>query len=102
MMARRLRKPSKRLLAQLAANKRRDWTAKRLKEQGGLCYWCARRVLEPTCDHLIPLSRGGEDHYENVAAAHPWCNEAKGDRLPDEFAEPGQFDSREAYRRARA
>lgn len=98
-MARRLRKPSKRLLAELAANKRRNWTAKRLKDQGGLCYWCGKRiVVEPSCDHLIPLSKGGADHFENVVASHSWCNEAKGDRLPEEFAEPGQYDPRAAFR----
>lgn len=95
----KLRKPSKRLLATLRANKRRDWTVKRLKQQGGLCYWCARPVTEPSCDHLVPLSKGGEDHYENVVASHPWCNAAKADRLPADFAEPGQFDAREAIRR---
>lgn len=97
----RLRKPSKRLLAQLTANKRRNWTVKKLKDQGGLCYWCAKRItIEPTCDHLIPLGRGGVDHFENVVAAHAWCNEAKGDKLPEEFAAPGQYDPREAFRKA--
>lgn len=97
-MSRKLRKPSKRLLAQLTANKRRNWTVKKLKDQGGLCYWCARRVaIEPTCDHLVPLSRGGADHFENVVAAHAWCNEAKGDLLPEEFSKPGEYDPRAAF-----
>lgn len=97
---RRLRKPSARLRAELIANKRRKWTAKKLKDQGGLCYWCGKRVLEPTCDHLVPLSRGGADHYENVVAAHEWCNTAKGDKLPEEFSLPGQYNPRDRFRLA--
>lgn len=93
------RRPSRRTLAMLAANKRRDWTAARLKQQDGRCYWCGARITStPTCDHLIPLSRGGRDHYENVVAAHERCNKAKGDKLPEEFAEPGKFDIRTLFR----
>lgn len=88
---RRLRKPSKRLLAELTANKRRKWATSRHKKQGGKCYWCGKTLKESTADHLIPLSRGGEDHYENIVAAHSWCNSQKADRLPDEFAKPGKY-----------
>lgn len=91
-MVRKLRKPSKRLLAELTANKRRRWCESRLKKQGGKCYWCGARILkDATADHLIPLSRGGEDHYENVVAAHKWCNNHKADRTPEEFCEPGSY-----------
>lgn len=94
---RKLRKPSKRLQAQLTANKRRRWAESRLKEQGGKCYWCAkicpfnRPGMNLTAGHLIPLSRGGPDHYENIVALHERCNQAQGDLLPEEFSEPGQF-----------
>lgn len=85
----RLRRPSKRLLAQLAANKHAEWRRKRVKMQDGRCHWCGARMKEPTLDHVIPLSKGGADHWENVVAAHEWCNKAKADLLPGEFARPG-------------
>jgi len=93
---RRLTRVSPRLKMELLSNKRRRWATARSKEQGGACYWCgkpflARPGLELTADHLIPLSRNGEDHFENIVAAHRRCNEAKGDRLPEEFSEPGKF-----------
>jgi len=36
-------------------------------------------------DHIIPLNRGGDHSYANVQLAHPSCNVAKGDRLPEEL-----------------
>ena len=93
---RRLTRVSPRLKMELLSNKRRRWATARAKQQEGLCYWCAKPFLalagrELTADHLIPLSRGGEDHFENIVAAHRRCNEAKGDRMPEEFSEPGHF-----------
>lgn len=32
-------------------------------------------------DHLIPLSKGGDDNIENVRPAHAICNLQKGDRI---------------------
>lgn len=34
-----------------------------------------------TLDHVIPLSRGGTHTYDNVAAAHWYCNMKKGNQL---------------------
>jgi len=31
------------------------------------------------------LNRGGDHSYANVQLAHPSCNVAKGDRLPEEL-----------------
>lgn len=41
-----------------------------------------------TRDHLLPLSRGGRDHWTNVVAACRACNHAKGARTPDEAGMP--------------
>lgn len=37
--------------------------------------------MRATLDHIIPLSKGGTHTYDNVAAAHWFCNMQKGDRL---------------------
>ena len=37
-----------------------------------------------TCDHLLPLSRGGRDTWMNVVTACRTCNQRKGNRTPEE------------------
>ena len=62
-----------------------------MKDQDGLCFYCKRQLREdlsrsiPTLDHYVPLSLGGEDHYENTVAACTTCNRLKGDMHGDEF-----------------
>jgi 5-methylcytosine-specific restriction endonuclease McrA len=74
---------------------RQDWRRKKWKAQKGNCFYCSDpMLLEPqkyqahklcTLDHLIPLSRGGRDHWENVVAACHKCNQTKRARTADEF-----------------
>lgn len=54
-----------------------------------VCQLCGGQVLEslsgmhpdgPTVDHIVPLSRGGWDGWDNVQLAHRRCNLAKGNR----------------------
>jgi 5-methylcytosine-specific restriction endonuclease McrA len=42
-----------------------------------------RHPMGPTIDHLVPLSKGGKDCYENVALAHLSCNARRYVSLPD-------------------
>ena len=35
----------------------------------------------PTCDHVVPLSKGGDHTYENIRLACWACNTAKGAEL---------------------
>lgn len=50
------------------------------------CQYCGR--IEPeerlTLDHVIPLSRGGKDHWTNVVVACRMCNNRKGSFTPEE------------------
>ena len=38
-----------------------------------------------TIDHIVPRSGGGEDIFENTAAACVYCNTRKGSRSVDEY-----------------
>jgi 5-methylcytosine-specific restriction endonuclease McrA len=54
------------------------------------CQYCGRRRNELkgrqflTRDHIIPVSRGGENRWDNVVTSCSSCNHRKGDRLPSE------------------
>lgn len=50
------------------------------------CRYCGARVaLSDHIDHVIPLSRGGSDDIDNLAAACVTCNISKGARTPEEW-----------------
>lgn len=50
------------------------------------CYYCHEFVPigQLTVDHMVPRSRGGGTFGNLVYACKP-CNEAKGDRTPEEW-----------------
>ena len=54
---------------------------------GGYCQYCGQTVAlrESTFDHVVPRSRGGRTHWENVVIACRACNQRKGNRLPEEL-----------------
>lgn len=57
---------------------------------GNLCLYCGGSFsrTELTRDHVVPLSRGGRDTWENVVSAcHP-CNVRKGGRTPGQAGMP--------------
>jgi hypothetical protein len=39
-----------------------------------------------TLDHIMPVTKGGEDSFENTQAAHEVCNWMKGNVPPKEGA----------------
>ena len=55
-------------------------------QQEGYCAGCRMdfpyKILE--VDHMVPRSRGGSDHMENLQLLCPSCNRIKGDR-PQEY-----------------
>jgi 5-methylcytosine-specific restriction endonuclease McrA len=55
------------------------------------CYLCGRWLepAEAVLDHIIPRSRGGSNQIGNLGAAHPACDQFKGDRLLCELTWPG-------------
>ena len=58
-------------------------------ESGGRCAWCGEALLHQPLeiDHIMPLSRGGDNTAENLAVTCPDCNRRKADRHPAYFAQ---------------
>ncbi len=54
-----------------------------LRRDGHRCGYCAKPAA--TIDHVLPRSRGGGDSWENLVACCLRCNNAKGDRTPQEM-----------------
>lgn len=50
------------------------------------CQYCLEKFkpAELTLDHVIPLSRGGWDGWDNVVVACRTCNNKKGDLTPEQ------------------
>ena len=54
-------------------------------ESDPTCSLCGKEIEhteDASWDHVIPLSKGGEDDLGNLALAHVWCNNEKGDLSP--------------------
>lgn len=71
------------------------------RRQRGKCYYCNHKMkpygwkescaLQPTEDHVIPLSRGGSNGPENLVIACRECNERKHTKMPHEWPEGGRL-----------
>jgi hypothetical protein len=50
------------------------------------CLYCSKSLADGdlTRDHILPVSRGGRDVWDNVVAACKRCNHHKGNRTPEE------------------
>lgn len=59
------------------------------QEHGGLCFYCGGSA--DTIDHVIPLSRGGQDPIDNLVPACRSCNSSKGQKLVAEWRGPCSF-----------
>jgi 5-methylcytosine-specific restriction endonuclease McrA len=54
------------------------------------CQYCGAQLgkSQLTIDHVLPRSRGGNTHWENVTTACGPCNRRKGSRTPQEARMP--------------
>lgn len=50
------------------------------------CQYCYCIPSDLTCDHIIPLVRGGTNDPVNLTAACRSCNSSKGDKLLSEWS----------------
>ena len=67
---------------------RRVWQLLRLvvfERDGWTCVYCGKRTWEPTCDHVVPVSRGGSSTLDNLVTACLACNLAKATKTPEEW-----------------
>ena len=55
-----------------------------------LCLYCGQQYgkQQLTRDHVVPISRGGRDHWQNVVTACIGCNVRKRNRTPSEASMP--------------
>jgi 5-methylcytosine-specific restriction endonuclease McrA len=55
-----------------------------------VCLYCGQHYTrsELTRDHVVPISRGGRDTWENVVSACLACNVRKGSRTPQQAGMP--------------
>lgn len=53
---------------------------------GDLCFYCGQKKPE-TLDHLLPLTRGGDNSIENLVLACRPCNSQKNNKTPQEYYE---------------
>lgn len=66
--------------------KRRTMTATKrniLIRDNFTCQYCGSKK-NLTIDHILPVSRGGENTWKNMVAACNSCNNVKADRTPEE------------------
>ncbi len=74
---------------------RREWLRVHREAQDNKCHYCrvpmwlhpipAEAWRKPSLDHVVPLSKGGDDSFENTVAACRGCNNAKGCLSVEEF-----------------
>lgn len=67
---------------------RRVWQLMRqvvFARDGWTCVYCDTRTGSLTCDHVIPVSRGGSSTLDNLVTACLACNLAKATNTPEEW-----------------
>lgn len=57
------------------------------KRDNNSCIYCGSKH-DLTLDHVMPKSRGGKTHWENLVTACKKCNSSKGDLTPEEAGMP--------------
>lgn len=61
-----------------------DWRAM-VRAACGRCFYCGRRWERVSKDHKTPVSRGGSDALDNLAASCLACNQSKGTKTEAEY-----------------
>lgn len=66
------------------------------QETAGHCVYCGHPVSleEMETDHIVPLSLGGENSFNNKVCSCPQCNARKGNTLLEEYL-LDQFNDRQ-------
>lgn len=56
-----------------------------IKNSENICFWCDTYTEKIHLDHIIPLSKNGEDKIMNLVVSCPTCNMRKGDKMPEDW-----------------
>lgn len=58
------------------------------RRDGSVCFWCGAQLShkKATLDHIVPKSKGGPLHAENVVYSCKSCNEDRADMDAEEYA----------------
>ncbi len=56
-----------------------------IKEQGGCCAGCLCKNNNLSVDHIIPVSKGGDNQLENIQMLCNSCNARKRDKMPEQW-----------------
>lgn len=86
------------------SGRRRKEAVRRLSKQyRWKCSYCGRDLYPQTAtvDHVVPLSKGGTNDYENLRLSCARCNRDKGSSEPEQFDEHVKRHRIEAERRKR-
>jgi CRISPR/Cas system Type II protein with McrA/HNH and RuvC-like nuclease domain len=69
------------------ANEFQQYRVHLLEAQHEKCYFCDTPIAIDNIeiDHLIPVSRGGTNTYENLAGCCYFCNREKHNKTPSEY-----------------
>lgn len=49
------------------------------------CQYCGRRAIEGEVDHILPVSRGGSDRFDNLVWVCKACNRSKDNKTLREW-----------------
>lgn len=53
------------------------------EKYGSNCFICGQPITEArSVDHILPISRGGNDDLDNLLLCHHYCNAAKNNLIP--------------------
>ena len=71
------------------STRQKHWQRKHLIDRDGayckICKCIFESKKDVTLDHIIPISKGGDDEISNLQLAHFECNQMKADISPEEF-----------------
>ena len=58
-----------------------------VENANNVCYWCNKKIVGTEhIDHYIPLAKGGKHSIDNMVVSCAKCNQSKGAKSPQEFA----------------